>query len=437
MRRLLLLTCFVLCACPAVDEADGGAGGGATGGSGGGEAGGSGGATGGGATGGGEAGGSGGGATGGSGGGEAGGSGGGATGGGGGGEAGGSGGGATGGGSAGGGGGGAGGGGPLTIDDVCNIAFPLFCEHCFPFDSMAFCLLAVGDYCGELQAGVDAGTLTFDADAAAICFADIANNCSEPACDSMVVGALPEDAECESLNAMHCQPGLFCETDGTCPGHCTPRRQEGEISSTQSSHNTCAEGLRPERTDFDDGGSWYICEPLSPLGGPCTWSEHCLSDACEMEEEVCITPRGEGEPCGLSDGGYRSERVCLSHLECAPTADAGARICQRLSGAGGPCPCKNDLSCDQETYTCLAGAGLGAPCGSGVFCALEFFCNSATATCETRLGELDLCEPDDHGCNFNLNCSNELPDGTMTGDTFYCVPPMSNLWCEDVTVTFP
>jgi hypothetical protein len=251
----------------------------------------------------------------------------------------------------------------------------------------------------ELEAFIDAGTMSMDWDAGLACLAAWQTQCF-PDCWPPFRGLLDAGARCVSL--FQCQPGLYCDAT-TCPARCTPGLGNGAGATGLSQCNTTS------WADLADGG--IRCLDRIAIGQSCT-------NAPDEIDEV--------------------GRLCVVGGACVPSGNG--RVCVTAAGAGQPCQpdgCGEALWCRGQPATCVPYAKLGEacaasfddpqlpPCLEGYRCAAGK-CAPAGQDGDSCLGDSDCapptactllrhrCEPrsntggdclDDFNCgNFHDNC---------------------------------
>lgn len=159
-------------------------------------------------------------------------------------------------------------------------------------------------------------------------------------CGSAFAGVLANGAECGSDS--ECQPGSFCDLGGgTCPGHCTAYRNEGN--------------------------------PCDATAAPCAWGLVC---SC-----------GTGAPCGDATTCWRAhaaegESCPPGSPPCGPGLFCSGFLCEPLVASGELCSqsddCRPELWCDQGTCVPRSPGGYG--CTPGVStCVPSAWCDAAAA----------------------------------------------------------
>ncbi len=289
-----------------------------------------------------------------------------------------------------------------------------------------------------VRAGLLAGTLTYDPDAARRCLDMIDRACGMMAdplsnvmfCREAVDGAVPEAGAC--IWDSECAGDAFCDADPSasdgCAGTCTPRRGPGdgcddltecstvansvgfcgaletcievrlsaaraglgepcgtvEESATEWTRTGCAVGLYC-RAEPD--GSATCAEPLAP-GEPCDYREVCRTGyLCESDGggATCLPVAilGEGDRCTEREATFCDS---LERLFCADTG-----TCEPLPDGLEGSVCRGDTC--QEDLFCDAEAGALGTCGprrpTGAACFGDNDCESGW--CDTRSGFEGTC----------------------------------------------
>ena len=217
----------------------------------------------------------------------------------------------------------------------------------------------VEDGWGSIEAGVEAKRIKYDGTKLDKCIAELeARTCDEllerepEACSAAFEGTVADGEDCSQSE--ECLGLAYCSFDGSCPGTCQARETTGGACKSDSQ---CASGL-----------------------------------VCSKATERCVTPAGEGEPCG------GAEPECVPGFFCkgANEDDGTPGTCRGFDevfagGAGDACSIT-------ETQLCAPGfaCGIDAVTAEGV---LE-------ATCTAKVGSGDACQiafpdmcPPDEYCN--------------------------------------
>lgn len=246
-------------------------------------------------------------------------------------------------------------------------------------------------------AGIQAGRVTYDRDAAASCIAGfhdlqcadayfnrsviVALEVEVPVCQDVFQGTVPLAGACYS--PVDCAgDDTFCDKPDGCSGTCRAFVADGA---------TCSPGIAvpfAERCRLD--GSFCdpvdsICKPIHADGTACTddvecrWGHGCVDGVC-------------GAPPPVQTG-----EACLAAFQCPPND-----LCRSETGPGGP-------------YTCVTRVGEGASCTTD---------QSSVPACEAGLSCFDtggglLCHAQQAlggRCETDSNCTEGWCDST-------CVPP--------------
>ena len=191
--------------------------------------------------------------------------------------------------------------------------------------------------------------------------------------------------------------------------------------------------------------------------GACWSATDCADGFCAATSQCggqCLAYSTEGQPCTAP---------CAPGLVCAadPSGDTTWGICSKLSDAGGPCPCKQGLYCEdgsglpggQSTATpscqpqresgfchqwdaCAAGfvcagdvsscvplVGLGASCGAAARCGWGSYCDPATSACAAYPDLGQPCVLTRDGTTAQLPCMHGWCDASGTKK---CVSPKAD-----------
>lgn len=318
----------------------------------------------------------------------------------------------------------------------------------FGGDSQATCeelLTGIGFASAPREAaGIDAGTITYDAGAARRCVNELARTCvgiegieAIEACQQIFVGQIPVGDACQA--SAECAPGSYCLTTQACSGTCTAKvgtgspcdrneeclAEPGSIAdctdTTDNPVDHCIQtavetgralGEPCGEVDVDGDAQLYaFCEGgtycrtgnndvgtcATPLaaGAPCTDDDFCLDGVCSETSNVCtaITLRANaGETCSYETYTYCDGR---EHLTCN---DLG--VCEALGDGTVGSVCQNDSTDFLFTlFTCEPGLVCGRSGGAGV-CMAPL---ADGAPCE----ESNQCQSgycSDTGCSAPLLC---------------------------------
>lgn len=322
-----------------------------------------------------------------------------------------------------------GGAGAETLDSFCSFATGTQTSTCQTAASCGLYSDAQGcssyiqsrgapsfDLCAFARAGIDAGVLLFDAQAAAECKASYLDcDATSNACANVLEGAGGNGADCDSVTP--CQRGYYCAGNGTCPGHCTPQQPGGSIVRFAGA---CAESTWARTNFLSDGGIEYECVAKVALGHACTTTTECVAPTnCDQALGTCQPPAAEGAACP-----YPAEfsNFCSPSLRlaCQPQVDGGA-VCGRRATRGEACGyCVTDLRC-------ITDGGAFGVCGDlaeqGEACQDPTECATGALTCEGGQcvplpGEAGTCT-DSFRCQAGLTCQYGFADGGVVGRCEY------------------
>ncbi len=286
-----------------------------------------------------------------------------------------------------------------SVTEYCAAQSDAFCakaQRCGQQSVSASCPQPRSDCAEAYRTRLDGGAMRFDQDAADACLAELATqDCqSRPpsSCQQVFVGAAQLDQSCWFT----CAPGLSCAiTSLTACGRCvvdsTPAYRyptEGERCFVPELDGPgCASGLGCVP---GDGGT--ACEPLQPIGAPCSGHRCEVGLQCAFEDggARCVTLGEVGGECD-------QQHQCKGYLTCQ------AGHCTTLLPDAAPCvdssQCES-LHCTEGTCTLgvvntVGGNCLNATCGSGLFC-------RADSRCAARVPRGGACK--DAECEFGNSC---------------------------------
>jgi hypothetical protein len=220
------------------------------------------------------------------------------------------------------------------------------------------------------------------------------------ACPGQCVSFKENDEACSS--GVECRPESHCSGDG----FCTPDLADGE---------TCTGGACAGSSSclYPDGASEGTCVPRSVVGQACSETDPCSFGFYCLEGE-CKSKVGTGEPCEVLRNCPDGER-CLDRDGEGPT-------CGGPGPAGTPCggsaDCEPDLYCPfGQNQVCTPRIAIGDPCMPSDQCEVGAWCNNELAECQALRGLGDPCLtfnfPALEACDTGLHC---MQDGL-------CHPP--------------
>ncbi len=273
--------------------------------------------------------------------------------------------------------------------------------RCGYYTSVDACVGAQGFDIGQVMAGVAAGRIRFDADAARRCVDDMASReCVlvprfhwPASCDAVFTGLAADGDACfvkQDCASQGCTGGA-CRADECCPGVCAPPVAEG---ATCTSAQRCPSGTTCRLTGqmsfelrclapFEEGATCqrrgdcaaaYFCSNTfgpgdEPLPGTCNRkAEHgaacdpfhgedsCVrfDDYCDATSHVCSARKPPGAACETQawspiDSGGSS---------CQELAACVNQVCVVLGGPGAACTTTNDCAIGID---CVNGACVAYP----------------------------------------------------------------------------
>jgi hypothetical protein len=225
---------------------------------------------------------------------------------------------------------------------------------------------------------LDAGTVTYDGQQAARCFASAQTAPCNPSlafdavtCSTVFVGKATLGQSCDEFTP--CATGLYCDmSTTTCPGSCKAQAADGMTAAGQAA---CAPGTFFENRP--DGGGY------------------------------CYAPLAAGAACAT---GFVALQVCAGENFCQNTADGGV-ACLPLKSAGTPTPIFDLGTCAMSTEStqltdggnaCETLGHSGDPCGSGYArCQTGLACTGGT--CGTIVAQGGACGSD-NDCAYGTGC---------------------------------
>jgi cysteine-rich repeat protein len=219
---------------------------------------------------------------------------------------------------------------------------------------------------------------------------------------------------CTGLGQGTCKNGLACDVLGEC------RHQPSEFGELCGTGVSCISSLG---CSADIGGR---CEERDVAGEVCSGAGQgsCQSGlVCDLDRHCRHDPPQLGEPCGLGVS-------CISSLGCS--AEIGG-VCEERDKAGEVCSgfgqgsCQSGLVCDALRVCRSDPPAVDQPCGIGVPCAADLFCQAGTGRCKRlkTVGEgcsaFNQCRPElscepcfSERCDYPLQCFPNSNEGAIT-----------------------
>ncbi len=286
----------------------------------------------------------------------------------------------------------------------------------------------------KLLRALEAGTVAYDAEAAADCLAKLRGYVGELSCiqarrlQSLVVRGIVEReliSTCPDVFTARAELGDECAVAEECSGDLVCRREEGEgcgvcVDPDQVGTSGQGGGFRFALEGEGCGSPNHspTCDPTSPLVcsrsgegsgwtclpersrsegeacgsfGACEDGLVCVGETCESFEIVA-----EGESCESESNYCDPPRVCRA-------TGTGESACADPGGEGDACrrneSCREGLWCDREPFGQEAGecaspleegedCGAGEPCASGLRC---IYSRGEGQVCQPPLAEGEEC----------------------------------------------
>jgi hypothetical protein len=295
-------------------------------------------------------------------------------------------------------------GGPVALEDFARELLDAMCTvavACEEMPDRATCLASRPvlnfDTFATLEAGVAAGTVTYDGQAARACidvfkrFASCkATQTGDPqvtlaVCDRVFLGTVPTGGACfvseECADRGFCAR-VNCTTPGCCAGTCLAR--PAPIAAGGDCSNLVADQDCVAGTVCDSG---TCTAPLGP-GAACAPFDYCvLPYECRNIDPAtnmgtCTPPPESGQPCGTGD----VASVCNDERD---TCDDVAHVCRRRIPVGGACTFRCVYYAECDGTTCVQRPGLGASCNPTVpegDCLGTLDCDPTTVVCTQPAG---------------------------------------------------
>lgn len=266
--------------------------------------------------------------------------------------------------------------GPVAFEDYCGAYAEMTCQvasdcDCLEGYPISTCELYQSMDCrDEVEAPVNAGLMTYDAQSAGLCLQRlwaIAHDCSledadwPEACDAMLVGAVAENGACGGDD--ECLPGLECYGD-----RCIRLPTAGQTCHPDYG---CASG----HYCGEDG----LCHLYQGAGGPCPEGDLACDSGlyCDSRVDECAPYLGANESCA------HASWACDSALYCSESA---GQVCRPYPGVGGDCAdsygsCVDGAYCGADDL-CHAQKADGAECVEDEEC-LSWDCTDLTCEAES------------------------------------------------------
>ena len=319
----------------------------------------------------------------------------------------------------------------------------------------------------DVVAAVAAGRIVYDADAASLCIAGVADldclaehltDATLAACFDALVGMVQKDEPC--YGTFECAQGICRTATGdTCPTVCEAVAQKGEACSQlyppfcddrqglRCSQGMCVVPVGVGGACLDNLGcsSGTVCVankcvPLRKTGYGCAKDSSCApGNFCASGDDeggLCEERVPEGGECSQDAGDNNAafRRVqCQDGLVClgGGLTDAGAPVtgtCARPVEEGENCTVEPagyqlyDTGC-KDGLVCVAGVCQKPP-SPGMPCAAHLTCRSDTAHCDNVTMQCEALRLDGEPCDHDAQCAGGFCGGTAlcTDRETYCGP---------------
>ena len=298
-----------------------------------------------------------------------------------------------------------GGGGSIAVEDLGDEVTGAQCANlvsCGLFENTAECEALVGRDIdlGDLIAGVEDGTITYDGDAAADCLDGLSGASCDPsaeenrvdnqACDDAFTGNVVDGGSCyisEQCQSRRCVVAGSC-VEQCCVGTCEATEAPAAIGQS-CANNDCVSNAFCNSSD--------VCAALIGAGTACTNDDQCafglICDAVNDGPLLCTTTPGLGDPCAGGESCPITGQTC----------DFSDSTCAQVLHVGDACDPQNDLcsfangGCNPTSMTCDPVPGVGEPCpgflcGGGAWCDFDF--QLGTSECMAPLANSAACDSD-------------------------------------------
>ncbi len=246
-----------------------------------------------------------------------------------------------------------------------------------------------------LQASIDAGRVTFDADGIAACVADygalgceVVASRAPSSCKSVLHGEVELEDACVLDD--DCVAGAFCDRQDACPGLCEELLSKGADCDR---NDQCKSGLQCIDGECDeDAAEGEDCG--GDVAPPCHLGTMCIGDdteekkagTCKAEDDLFVVE--EGDECDVVAGKWCEDGLaCVVDIVTTGSGSSVVTVCMDRVGSGDACHtsllpqqcptgeyCPADLDPDYLA-TCEERPSAAEPCGAFDICATNHYCD--------------------------------------------------------------
>ena len=241
-------------------------------------------------------------------------------------------------------------------------------------------------------------------------------------------------------------PAIVTQLLGSGAGFCLDRQKEidaGKIQYDATQGAACNAAIQTLDCSGLSAQGGFTVPPAcqASLSGQvgnglqCYDSADCASGFCGWDLASGTCP----DTCRpfIQAGGACDGAGCASGLVC--DGPFGAQTCKAPSGAGGACPCQDNLWCDTSgaTPVCRAFLSQNAPCDpQNSLCNVLTTCVGTTPTCQPWIGVDAACDPAADRCGIGYTCSgvsNKCVSVPGLGEP--CTTLCVGSWCDFLSPT--
>ncbi len=335
-----------------------------------------------------------------------------------------------------------------SLSDYCTTGVPQICTklatcNWVGANEVTTCTADAQSWCGVFVTNVASGVASYDASAAAACYAAIASaTCGE--LGDLFSGLGPCASTHPNENSysgglqwpniagvfVHPSSGVgaACDTNYPCAtGYCatTGTAVCATCAAYAAVGQSCATAKCDPTASYCAAGT---CAALLPMGASCTLAADCATKVCAGTPKTCTAPGALGAACNAATApcaspNYCNAGVCAARVQAGGTCTSSSQCAAPLVCLGGTCatepfhaqalgaPCVASSDCADGTHcstggVCVAAVATGAACGTDSDCAVGAFCslNNGSRTCVVPSGENQPCTGNSYSCQLGLYC---------------------------------